>query len=86
MSRVLEADDSGSLTIPPEVLGHSLPRARYVIETDGSGIHVEPENPAKTPPTTHDEWMRQWLDLAERIGNASTTNKSAIEILSEMRR
>ena len=46
MSRVLESDDSGSLTIPPEVLGNDRP---HLVEPDSGGIHIEPEN-SKGPP------------------------------------
>lgn len=44
MSHVLEADESGALTIPAEVLGNASPRSRHVVEPDNRGLHIEPES------------------------------------------
>ena len=87
MSRVLEADETGSLTIPPEILGHPTARARYVVETEGQAIHIEPEATSdESGSQSHEQWMKEWRSLVKRIGKASITDRSAVDILSEMRR
>jgi hypothetical protein len=89
MSHLLEADESGSLTIPPDVLGHSTPHARNIVETDDRGIHIAAdvlENAARNLPrsglTVHSE---EWNTLAEEIGQKWTSDLSAAEVVSEMR-
>jgi len=82
MSRVLESDETGSLTIPADLLGNSSAHSRYLVENDGQTIHIHLESIR----VGHAERMRRWRDLADRIGTSSSTERSAVEILSEMRR
>ena len=43
MTRILETDESGSLRLPAETLGHPRPRSRYIVEADGVTLVVRPE-------------------------------------------
>jgi len=97
MAQVIEVDETGRLMLPPEVLGEVKPYSRYTVETVGTKLIVEPVSPPNiSPPNeeelfteaklTPDEWMRQWNELSERISKVWNTDKSAAEIISEMRR
>ncbi len=89
MTRILATDESGDLTIPAEFLTGAAPHARYVIEKQGRVIRLEPEIASDKKTRAHQDW-RTWLDgldaLTAKLNDASTTNPSAVEILSEMRR
>lgn len=86
MSRILETDENGALTIPPELLDHAEAHARYVVEKNGDALTVLPH--AKRPDDSggHEERMRRWRDLADRVAKESVTDRSVVDILSEMRR
>jgi len=94
MSRILETDDSGSLTIPPDVLGASSPRARYVVTSDSGGIHIQTESVSHTGLLDEAAGDRgklsvrseRWKALAQEIGLKWDTDKTAAEVVSEMRR
>ena len=77
--RMLEADETGMLTIPAELLGYPEPNARFVVEQVGGRIFIQPE-PAE------DEWLKQWRELAEEIGKVWPEGVSAVDVVSEMRR
>lgn len=88
MTRILEADQTGAVTIPPELLGGRA-GARYVVETEAqSSIRIRPEGlPShEVSQPSSDAWVRAWAELAEQIGLASSTDRSAVEMLSETRR
>ncbi len=91
MTQVIEADEAGRLVLPPELIGAVQPHARYTVETIGTKTIVEPVaasdekelfTQAKLTP---EEWMRQWNELSESISKVWNTDKSAAEIISEMR-
>ena len=89
MGQIIEADEAGRLTLPPETLGGGKPHSRYRVEALGSKLTVEPfsqEALFTQEPLTPEEWMRQWDELSERISKAWDSDKSAAEIVSEMRR
>ena len=92
MTRVIEADETGRLMLSPEVLGEAKPYSRYTVETVGTKLIVEPVSPPNEEELfteaklTPEEWMRQWNELSERISKVWNTDKSAAEIISEMRR
>ncbi len=93
MTRILEVEENGTLTLPPDVLGEAKPHTRYVVEAQGEELTLRPEQTrsgqAAEPPQktlSPDEWWAQWNQLVAQISHASTTNESAVEILSEMRR
>ncbi len=86
MTRILETDEHGSLTIPAELLAQTGAHARYVVEQLGDTLQVNRASDTRDETGTHGERMRRWQDLAKRIEAASITDKSAVEILSEMRR
>lgn len=92
MTRIIEADEAGRLVLPLEVLGEVRPHARYTVEMVGTKMILEPvpapneEELFTQEKPTPEEWMRQWNELSERIGKVWHTDKSAAEIISEMRR
>ncbi len=87
MRRVLETDESGSLTIPAELLDETAPHGKYVAETSAAGLVIRPKK--QTVPQKANEWQT-WLadrnELAKKIGAAWKSDKSAAEVISEMRR
>lgn len=92
MATVLETDETGALVLPARVLGHEAPHARYVLEAQGKTLILRPEVEAAKPKRTrarkkqsHEEWMKEWRDLGEKISEAWIGDKSAVEELSEMR-
>lgn len=92
MTQVIEADEAGRLLLPPELLAEVRPHAKYTVEAIGTKLIVEPvpapaeEELFTQEKPTPEEWMRQWNELSERIGRMWNTDKSAAEIISEMRR
>lgn len=92
MTQVIEVDETGRLMLPPEVLGEVKPYSRYTVEMVGTKLIVEPVSPPSEEELftetklTPEEWMRQWNELSGRISKVWNTDKSAAEIISEMRR
>ena len=70
MSLILEADASGSLTIPADILGNHSEHRRYIVETDGRELHIKPEEPRDD--LGHDEQLSRWrkLRVSSREGDA----------------
>ena len=85
MTRVLETDDNGALTIPADILEQPEPHVRYRVERNGARLNVEPV-PHDNKRMPAQEWIAGWTQLANSIGESSTTDRSVVEILSEMRR
>jgi hypothetical protein len=88
VSRILKTDAQGSLTLPPDVLGEARPGARYVVETHGDRVLLRPQRGEQTlrRVLSWDEWWEHWRTLSDAVTRASTTDESAVEILSDMRR
>ena len=85
MGRVLEVDKHGGLTLTPDLLGNPEPHTRYVVEAQNGSLSVRPDSESKRP-LGWDEWWIRWQALSEVVTAASTTDRSAVDILSEMRR
>ena len=49
-------------------------------------VSLKPAVPVAETPSASDDWEAQWEALAEEVGRAWKNEKSAVEILSEMRR
>ena len=49
MSTILEADDTGTLHLPPALLPHPGPRRRYRVETEGGQVVVDEVESAPPP-------------------------------------
>jgi antitoxin (DNA-binding transcriptional repressor) of toxin-antitoxin stability system len=47
-------------------------------------VSLRPMSAVETPPVS--EWVAQWAALAEEVGQAWKNEKSAVEVISEMRR
>jgi hypothetical protein len=86
MTYVLEIQENGTLTLPPETLGNPKPRTRYVLETQGQRVTIQPEAAKPAPSTSAEEWLTALQSLAQAISQNSTSDRSALDILSEMRR
>ena len=95
MSRVVEADDKGAVTLDSETLGGSEPHARYVVEKQGERIVLEPDGPKgharrkrkpRATKLTPDEWIAEWREWSAEVSAKWNSDKSAAEIISEMRR
>ena len=86
MGQVIEADEQGRLLVPSELLANAQPHGRYVVETSGKKLLIKPEETAEQRKQVYEEWKRDWDALTEEITAAWNTDKSAAEIISEMRR
>jgi hypothetical protein len=85
MKAILEVNDEGALVVPPELLNGAVPHQRYSAELAGDHLHLRPER-ASQEKLSSDEWWTRWAALSEQIGKKWTSDKSAAEIVSEMRR
>ena len=85
MARVLKVDEDGQLIITPDLLSDPAPHTQYVAEERDGGLMVRPEG-GRQSRLGWDEWWERWQELSARITAASTTDRSAVDILSEMRR
>ena len=85
-NQVIETDDAGRLIIPAEILGSVKPHTRYTVEAMGTKLVVGPEATSEQRKLSLDEWERQWKELQELMTKVWKTDKSAAEIISEMRR
>ena len=86
MGQVIEADEQGLLRVPTEMLGTAQPHGRYLVEVVGKKLSIELEEEAKQRQKTYEQWKREWNALTAEITAAWNTDKSAAEIISEMRR
>ena len=64
MSTILEADDTGTLHLPPALLPHPGPRRRYRVETEGGQVVVDEVSVQPTTPSAEVKWdieeLRAW--------------------------
>ncbi len=92
MTRVIEADETGRLVLPIEVLGEAKPHGRYTVETAGMELIVKPVSPPNEADLftqdklTPEEWLKQWRELSEEIGKVWPEGVSAADVIAEMRR
>ena len=86
MGQVIEADEQGRLLVPAELLADAQPHGRYIVETSDNKLLIKPEETVEQRKQAYEEWKRDWDALTEEISAAWTTDKSAAEIISEMRR
>ena len=64
MTRVVETNDSGSLTIPPDPLGEARPHTRFIVEAIGDALMLRPESaplPRDLPPAERAREFREWI-------------------------
>lgn len=86
MGQVIEADEQGLLLVPTKMLGAAHPHGRYLVEVIGKKLSIELEEAAEQRQKTYEQWKSEWDALTEEITAAWNTDKSAAEIISEMRR
>ena len=64
MSTILEADDTGTLHLPPTLLPHPGPGRRYRVETEGGQVVVDEVESAPPPAPPEVKWdigeLRAW--------------------------
>lgn len=85
MGQVIEADDTGRLVLPAELLGEAKPHARYRVEPQGDGFVVQPETADTREMLTPEEWAQEWQAWTEQIAAVDPGGKSALDELTEMR-
>ncbi len=85
MTRVIETDEAGRLVLLPELLGEAKPHARYTVEVTGARFIVEAEETLSQRRKAYEHWKRDWDELTEQVTAAWDTDKSAAEIVAEMR-
>lgn len=93
MVTVLETDETGALVLPARVLGHNSAHARYVLEAQGETLILRqrdvptsrPKKPRKKG-VTADQWKEEWEAWSDKVTEAWQSDKSAAEIVAEMRR
>ncbi len=85
MTQIIETDEAGRLVLPPELLGEIKPHSRYTVETVGTKLIVEPEESLLQRQRAYEQWQQEWDALSEQITADWKSDKTAAEILSEMR-
>lgn len=75
MATILETDENGALVLPARVLGHEAAHARYILEAQGETLvlhHADeaPEGLSPKPIQSHEQFVREWQDLAEQVSRA----------------
>ncbi len=93
MATILETDETGALVLPARVLGHDAAHARYIVEARGEtlvlrrpeALAIKPKRARKTM-LTSEEWKKEWDAWSEDVTKAWRSDKSAAEIVAEMRR
>lgn len=93
MTRILEVEEDGTLTLPSDVLVNSNPHARYMLETRGERIILRLEPTAsvgnrlqKKRRSAVQRWKEERRRLSEEISRVWPEGVSATDIISEMRR
>ena len=94
MTRVLEVEENGTLTLPPDVIGNAKPHTRFVLETHGTSLTLRPteERAARTKRSRkqHTDPLKSWEEerrkLTEELGKAWPNGVSVVDVISEMRR
>ena len=73
--------------IPPEVLGGPEPETPYIAEAAGSEVILHRETSSGTSGAeSWESWLKDWDELSQQIGELWHSDKSAAEVVSEMRR
>lgn len=86
MTRVIEADETGRLVLTPEMLEEVQPNGRYVVEFTGKKIVLEQEDELSRRQRVYEAWKHDWDALTTEISAVWDSDKSAAEIVAEMRR
>ena len=91
MTRILEVEENGTLTLPPDVLGNVSPRTRYIVESVGERLTLRPDQPKATnkaskPRSPRKTWEEEQQELAEEISKVWPEGLSVTEVFDEMRR
>jgi hypothetical protein len=86
MSTILEADETGTLHLPPSLLPHPGPGRQYRVAAEGRQVVVD----EVTPPTAEvDSGKRQaWLEKLDRLRARGATGRIGTplqEIMDDLR-
>lgn len=84
----LEVKDDGTITVPAEALGNPDPRTIYLARSSGAEITLRPAVSPNGEPARSEwaDWHARLDSLARAIGEAPVTDRSAVDMLTEMRR
>ena len=94
MTRILEAEEDGTLTLPPDVLGNVQPHTRYVLETSGTELTLRPEpieatkqkQSSKKTKASIEAWEQKRKKLADDLSKVWPDGLSSVDAVSEIRR
>ena len=90
MTRILEVNEEGALVIPADLLNGAEPHERYKAESTGKTLVLRPDSelPKRRRPQklTSEDWEAEWKAFAEKVTEVWPKDKSAIDVISEMRR
>ena len=87
MTKVLEVNEDGALVIPADLLNGAEPHKRYTAESAGNELLLRPESESVPIEKLDPEELRsRWIDLSDRVGRLWPANRTAADVISEMRR
>jgi hypothetical protein len=94
MTRILEVEENGTLTLSAEILDNAPPHTRYVLETSGGQLTLRPEHEkSKSRPTSRkkrasswEAWEKERDAVAAELSKIWPEGVSAADVISEMRR
>jgi hypothetical protein len=64
MNLILEVNEDGALTLPPEAIGNAKPHARFVVESQGEALTLRPEKGDQS--STSDDSVQEWIESFNR--------------------
>jgi hypothetical protein len=94
MTRILEVEENGTLTLPSDVLDNARAHTQYILETHGKRLTLRPvvmgtAQPKKSHKRQADaakKWEEERRKLTEELGQVWPEGVSVVDVISEMRR
>jgi len=84
MSTFIEADDTGTLHLPPSLLPHPGPGRRYRVAVEGGQVIVDEAAAPQPEAATREAWMKE-LEGRRARGATGRTGTPLQEILDDAR-
>jgi hypothetical protein len=84
MSTILEADESGTLHLPPSLLPHPGPGRRYRVAAEGAQVVVDEVIAQDAEAESRDAWLEE-LERRRTRGATGKTGTPLQEILDDIR-
>ncbi len=94
MTRVIEVEEDGTLTLPSDIIGYAKPHTQYVVEAESNLLTLRPVTvkPArsKKPRSKRNMSLQMWEEerrrLTEELRQVWPEGVSVEDVISEMRR